>query len=73
MEMGVVTPPGPDLAEPGAIAFDLRAHRLLDPRMNKDARDLGIERGVPDQGDVQRREAGWIDRSRAIGQHRDRG
>ena len=67
--MGVVTPPRPDLAEPSPITFDLRAHRLLDAGMNKDARDLGIERGVPDQGNLQRREAGWIDRSCPIGQH----
>jgi hypothetical protein len=52
MKMGVVAPPRPDLAEPSPIAFDLGAHRLLDTRVNKDARHLGIERGAPDQGNL---------------------
>ena len=69
MEMGVVAPPGPDLPEPGAITFDLRAHRLLDAGVNKDARHLGIERGTSDQGNLKCREAGRIDGPGPIGQH----
>ena len=74
MEMIVVVPPGPDLAEPGPVlahAGRLRAERLLDRGMHEDARDLRVGGGALDQLDVQRREDGGIDAERVL-QHGDR-
>ena len=38
--MLVVAGPGPHLVQPGAVAFDVAAQRLLDRRVGKDTLDL---------------------------------
>src|ERR1700760_3003724 len=55
MEMIVVAPERPHLGEPAAIALGFAAQRLLDRRIDEDALDPRLLRGVLDDGEMRRR------------------
>ena len=61
MEMVVVPPPRPDHAQPVAIRTGLAAQRLLDRRVDENARDAGAARGGFEQLAVQRRPGRRVD------------
>ncbi len=69
MEMIVVVPPGPDLAEPGALLArlgGLLAERLLDGRMHENARHLRVGGGALDELHMEQCERRRIDGERVL-------
>jgi hypothetical protein len=69
MEMIVVTPPRPDLAEPTAILASRLAKRLLDRGMDKNAGDLAIRCSAAQQLDVTRRPDLRVNRQTVLSKH----
>ena len=61
VEMVVMAPHGPDLAEPAAVAGRLPADRRLDGRVDEDPLDFGLFGSGLDQGHVPRRPPAGID------------